>query len=106
MVIQKKPQYGDAVKSLPKPLPIPVSATHLPKNKEAEEEEAEDKEDEESVEHLSPQDLLKGHIKHAKKVRARVREEQLRRIARYNSRLALLLPLLVEQFRNDTAPRN
>jgi hypothetical protein len=40
-----QPQYGDAAKSLPKPLPIPVSATHLPKNKEAEEEEeAEDKE--------------------------------------------------------------
>ncbi|XP_059448242.1 RNA-binding motif protein 25-like [Corylus avellana] len=103
---ESQPQYGDAVKALPKPLPIPVSATHLPKNKEAEEEEAEDKEDEESVEHLSPQDLLKGHIKHAKKVRARLREERLRRIARYKSRLALLLPPLVEQFRNDTAPRN
>ncbi|XP_062175807.1 RNA-binding motif protein 25-like [Alnus glutinosa] len=104
---ESQPQYGDAAKSLPKPLPIPVSATHLPKNKEAEEEEeAEDKEDEESVEHLLPQDLLNRHIKHAKKVRARLREERLQRIARYKSRLALLLPPLVEQFRNDTAPRN
>ncbi|KAE8008281.1 hypothetical protein FH972_004806 [Carpinus fangiana] len=103
---ESQPQFGDAVKPFPKPLPIPVSATHLPKNKEVEEEEAEDKEDEESVEHLSQQDLLKGHIKHAKKVRARLREERLRRIARYKSRLALLLPPLVEQFRNDTAPRN
>jgi hypothetical protein len=36
----------------------------------------------------------------------RLREERLQRIARYKSRLALLLPPLVEQFRNDTAPRN
>ncbi|XP_065628576.1 uncharacterized protein LOC111988573 [Quercus suber] len=59
-----------------------------------------------SVEDLSPKDLLKRHVKHAKKVRARLREERLRRIARYKSRLALLLPPLVEQFRNDTAARN
>ncbi|XP_040991869.1 uncharacterized protein LOC121238870 isoform X2 [Juglans microcarpa x Juglans regia] len=101
-----QPQYGDAVKSLPKPLPMPAGATHLPKREEADEEEAADKEDEESVEHLSPQDLLKRHVKHAKRVRAQLREERLQRIARYKSRLALLLPPLVEQFRNDTAARN
>ncbi|KAF5445821.1 hypothetical protein F2P56_031507 [Juglans regia] len=109
-VRDRKPQYGDAVKSLPKPLPMPTGATHLPKREEADEEKAADKEDEESVEHLSPQDLLKRHVKHAKRVRAkfccRLREERLQRIARYKSRLALLLPPLVEQFRNDTAARN
>ncbi|XP_035541307.1 putative uncharacterized protein DDB_G0290521 isoform X4 [Juglans regia] len=105
-VRDRKPQYGDAVKSLPKPLPMPTGATHLPKREEADEEKAADKEDEESVEHLSPQDLLKRHVKHAKRVRAKLREERLQRIARYKSRLALLLPPLVEQFRNDTAARN
>ncbi|XP_042955942.1 extensin isoform X2 [Carya illinoinensis] len=105
-VRDRKPQYGDAVKSLPKPLPMPAGATHLPKREEADEEEAADKEDEESVEHLLPQDLLKRHVKHAKRIRARLREERLQRIARYKSRLALLLPPLVEQFRNDTAARN
>uniref|UniRef100_A0A7N2LAQ2 Uncharacterized protein n=1 Tax=Quercus lobata TaxID=97700 RepID=A0A7N2LAQ2_QUELO len=101
-----KPQYGDVVRPFPKPLPISTASTHPSKKKEGEEEEEEDEEGDESVEDLSPKDLLKRHVKHAKKVRARLREERLRRIARYKSRLALLLPPLVEQFRNDTAARN
>ncbi|GMY22293.1 transcription elongation regulator 1-like [Fagus crenata] len=103
-----QPQYGDVAKSLPKPTPLPKASTHLPKKKEGEEEEedAEDEEDYESIENLAPKDLLKRHVKHAKKVRARLREERLRRIARYKTRLGLLLPPLVEQFRNDTAARN
>ncbi|XP_075643105.1 uncharacterized protein LOC142614470 [Castanea sativa] len=102
-----QPQYGDVVRPFPKPLPISTASTHPSKKKEGEEEEEEeDEEGDESVEDLSPKDLLKRHVKHAKKVRARLREERLRRIARYKSRLALLLPPLVEQFRNDTAARN
>ncbi|XP_050284301.1 uncharacterized protein LOC126724106 [Quercus robur] len=101
-----QPQYGDVVRPFPKPLPISTASTHLSKKKEGEEEEEEDEEGDVSVEDLSPKDLLKRHVKHAKKVRARLREERLRRIARYKSRLALLLPPLVEQFRNDTAARN
>ncbi|XP_043690452.1 mucin-2-like isoform X3 [Telopea speciosissima] len=57
-----------------------------------------------AVEHLSPRKLLQRHIKRAKRVRARLREERLQRIARYKQRLALLLPPPVEQLRNDATP--
>ncbi|GKU88696.1 hypothetical protein SLEP1_g2926 [Rubroshorea leprosula] len=100
---ESQPQYGDIAKSLPQPLPMPVT-DELPERREDEEQEEE--EEEESVEHLSAHDLLKRHIKRAKKVRARLREERLKRIARYKTRLALLLPPLVEQFRNDAASGN
>ncbi|KAG6792635.1 hypothetical protein POTOM_001787 [Populus tomentosa] len=107
--------YGDSVKPLPRPL--------LPKEESEEEVEKEKKvgllithfssttfnysfADEEPVDHLSAAELLKRHIKHAKKVRARLREGRLKRIARYKSRLALLLPPQVEQFRNDTPAEN
>ncbi|KAK8559576.1 hypothetical protein V6N13_016318 [Hibiscus sabdariffa] len=75
------------------------------KDTEDKEEQVEEdkKEDEQSVENLSTQDLLKRHIDRAKKVRSRLRQERLKRIVRYKTRLALLLPPLVEQFRSDTA---
>ncbi|KAK4372218.1 hypothetical protein RND71_007602 [Anisodus tanguticus] len=63
--------------------------------------------DGESVEHLSPKELLQRHVKRAKRIRSRLREERLRRIAKYKTRLALLLPPMVEQqFRNDAASGN
>ncbi|XP_021281376.1 uncharacterized protein LOC110414484 isoform X2 [Herrania umbratica] len=104
---ETQPQYRDVSKSLPQPLPIPVT-DNLPKDTEDEEEQEQEdkKEDEQSVENLSAQDLLKRHIDRAKKVRSRLREERLKRIARYKTRLALLLPPLVEQFRSDAAAGN
>ncbi|PHT60166.1 hypothetical protein CQW23_02529 [Capsicum baccatum] len=63
--------------------------------------------DGESVEHLSAKELLQRHVKRAKRIRSRLREERLRRIARYKTRLALLLPpMLEQQFRNDPASGN
>ncbi|KAJ8421356.1 LOW QUALITY PROTEIN: hypothetical protein Cgig2_032827 [Carnegiea gigantea] len=59
--------------------------------------------DENKIENLSAKELLKRHIKRAKRVRARFREERLQRIARYKSRLALLLPPVMEQCVNDTS---
>ncbi|KAK9283589.1 hypothetical protein L1049_011838 [Liquidambar formosana] len=102
---ESQPQYGDSAKSLPRPLPIPVADTHLPNKKEGE-DEGEEEEGEGSVEHLSAQDLLQRHVKRAKRVRARLREVRLQRIARYKTRLATLLPPPAEQFRDDTAAGN
>ncbi|KAI4323344.1 hypothetical protein L6164_022958 [Bauhinia variegata] len=102
---ESQPQQTDVIKTLPKPLPATMVASFM-SNKKEDEEDEEQEEDEKSVEHLSSQDLLNRHIKRAKKVRARLREERLQRIARYRSRLRLLLPPPIEQFRNDTAAEN
>ncbi|XP_010522386.1 PREDICTED: uncharacterized protein LOC104801020 isoform X2 [Tarenaya hassleriana] len=93
-------QSNDTLKSLPKPLPVHMMESSPPKDS-TEELNEEDNEDEEAVKKLSEKDLLKRHVARAKKVRARLREERLRRIARYKARLALLLPPAGEQCRND-----
>ncbi|XP_027342698.1 uncharacterized protein LOC113855310 [Abrus precatorius] len=103
---ESQPQQKDVMKALPKPLPASMVGSYISNKKEDENGKEEQEENEKSVEHLSPQDLLKRHIKRAKKVRARLREERLQRIMRYRSRLRLLLPPPVEQFRNDTAAGN
>ncbi|KAF3609345.1 hypothetical protein DY000_02044398 [Brassica cretica] len=70
--------------------------------KESDKENITNSPDEESVKDLTEKDLLKGHIERAKKVRARLREERSRKIARYKGRLALLLPQSGEQcMKND-----
>ncbi|CAG7874792.1 unnamed protein product [Brassica rapa] len=90
----QKQQSDTTVTCLPKPLPASdVVEISLPKDSVEEPNcVEEDKEDEESVKQLSDADLLKRHVDRAKKVRARLREERLKRIARYKARLALLLP--------------
>lgn len=98
-------QYMDGVRSLPRPLALAPQDAESPVKKDGDKEEEE--EDGESVEHLSPKELLQRHVKRAKRIRSRLREERLRRIARYKTRLALLLPPMVEQqFRNDPASGN
>ncbi|XP_060217014.1 uncharacterized protein LOC132644436 [Lycium barbarum] len=98
-------QYMDGVRSLPRPLPLAPQDAESPVKKDGDKEEEE--EDGESVEHLSRKELLQRHVKRAKRIRSRLREERLRRIARYKTRLALLLPPMVEQqFRNDPASGN
>lgn len=102
---ETQPHYLDGIKLLPKPSPPPVPDAHSPAEQEPNKEE---ELEEESVEHLSPSDLLQRHVKRAKKIRARLRDERLQRIARYKTRLALLLPPLVEQhqFRNEAGAGN
>ncbi|XP_021760165.1 uncharacterized protein LOC110724991 isoform X2 [Chenopodium quinoa] len=95
----RKPQYGDFLKSLPKPLPLPLPLplprplyeSSSPKRKDRDDETEAD-EVEKSVEMSSAEELLTRHVKRAKRVRARLREERSQRIDRYKSRLALLLP--------------
>lgn len=94
----QKHQSDTTVTCLPKPLPASVVVeTSLPKDSVEEPNRVQDKEDEESVKQLSDADLLKRHVDRAKKVRARLREERLKRIGRYKARLALLLPPFGEQ---------
>ncbi|KAK7334812.1 hypothetical protein VNO80_26577 [Phaseolus coccineus] len=102
---ESQPQQKDAIKALPKPLPAYMVAGYISNKKEDEKNEDEQEENEQSVENLLPQDLLKRHIKRAKKVKLRLREERLHRITKYRSRLRLLLPA-TEQCRNDTAAGN
>ncbi|KAI4375607.1 hypothetical protein MLD38_013459 [Melastoma candidum] len=97
-----QPQYGDGVKSLPKPLPLSAVESLAVSKEDGEGDASGDDKQEENVEDLIASVLLKRHVKHAKRVRARLRKERLQRIARYKTRLALLLPLQVEQFKNDT----
>ncbi|KAE9617296.1 hypothetical protein Lal_00034303 [Lupinus albus] len=97
---EKQPQQKDVMKALPRPLPAPIGAS-MSNNEEDDKQDNEHEEDDESVENLSPQDLLKKHVQHARKVRARLREQRVQRIKRYRSRLTLLLPQPAEQFRND-----
>ncbi|KAL1205739.1 hypothetical protein V5N11_000080 [Cardamine amara subsp. amara] len=96
-----QPQQNDTMTYLPKPLPVDMMETSLPKDSVEEPNREEDNEDEESVKQLSDSDILKRHVDRAKKVRARLREERLKRIARYKARLALLLPPFGEQCRNE-----
>lgn len=100
---ETQPHYLDGIKLLPKPSPPPVPDAHSPAEQEPNKEEKQD-----SVEHLSPSDLLQRHVKRAKRVRARLRDERLQRIARYKTRLALLLPPLIEQpqFKNEAEDGN
>ncbi|KAI3448940.1 hypothetical protein Pfo_005605 [Paulownia fortunei] len=99
---ETQPQYLDAVKSLPRPLPVAAQVV------DSSDETAGDKEEEdEDIEHLSEKELLQRHIKRAKRVRSRLREGRLQRITRYKTRLALLLPPMVDQhFKNDSTAAN
>ncbi|MFS7988380.1 putative protein LIN37 [Helianthus anomalus] len=90
VTLEKQPQYPDCVKSLPKPLPASTVEARKEDDLELEEKI-------ENVDHLSAKELLQLHVNHAKKVRARLRNERLQRIERYKDRLALLLPAVADQ---------
>ncbi|KAK6933691.1 Protein LIN37 [Dillenia turbinata] len=100
---ETQPQYPDIMQPLPRPFPMAALEAVSPNKRDNDEE---NEEDEGSVEHVSAQELLYRHVKRAKRVRARLRDERLQRIGRYKARLALLLPPVVEQFRNDTVAGN
>ncbi|KAJ8646907.1 hypothetical protein MRB53_008655 [Persea americana] len=100
------PQVGEGIRFLPRPFPATVahSSTSRKDQVDDEDESARKEEHDGSVENLSARDLLEGHKKRAKKVRARLREERLQRIDRYRQRLSLLIPSpSMEQCRNDAA---
>ncbi|KAJ1409714.1 Protein LIN37 [Sesbania bispinosa] len=101
---ESQPKQKDVMKLL-LPKPFPASMVPDMSNKNEEKDDSENEENGESVEHLTPQELLKRHVKRAKKVRERFREKRLRRITRYSNRLQLLLRS-PEQCKNDKAAGN
>ncbi|MCL7028445.1 hypothetical protein MKW94_002004 [Papaver nudicaule] len=101
---ESQSQIVGGMKPLPRPKPSASGNTNLHKRNEYGYGDEEKEEDEASVAHLSSHDLLQKHIKRAKRVRARLREERKQRIDRYKERLVHLLPSPVEEFRHDTAP--
>ncbi|KAK9068806.1 hypothetical protein SSX86_012922 [Deinandra increscens subsp. villosa] len=97
LTVENQPQYPDCVKSLPKPLPASMVEARK-------EDDIEIEETTEDVGDLSAKELLQQHVKRAKKVRARLRNQRLQKIERYKDRLALLLPPVVDQQpKNDPA---
>ncbi|KAL3624588.1 hypothetical protein CASFOL_031256 [Castilleja foliolosa] len=68
---ETQPQYLDAVKTLPKPLPVAANAVDS-SDEVMVDKEGED-EDKESLEQLSEKALLRRHIKRAKRVRSRAK---------------------------------
>lgn len=101
---ETQPQYPDVIKCLPRPLPVAAQHSDSPGRKGDDKEEEE--KDVEAVEDISTKDLLQRHIKRAKRVRSRLREERLQRITRYKTRLGLLLPPMVEQHvKNESAAK-
>eukprot|EP00262_Sarcandra_glabra_P008445 TRINITY_DN21972_c0_g1_i1.p1 TRINITY_DN21972_c0_g1~~TRINITY_DN21972_c0_g1_i1.p1 ORF type:complete len:355 (-),score=64.44 TRINITY_DN21972_c0_g1_i1:432-1457(-) len=103
---ESQPHFGEGLKLLPRPLPPTVADSNVGKKNDDDEEEFSSKEDAAFVEHKSVRNLLDGHIKRAKKVRARLRKERLQRIDRYKQRLTLLLPPPVEKCMNNAAAGN
>ncbi|XP_020256871.1 uncharacterized protein LOC109833563 isoform X1 [Asparagus officinalis] len=98
--------FGDSLRILPKPLPAALVNMQANTSEDSNGNDKSDKdEDLGPIEQLSAQDLLKGHIKHAKKVRARLNKERHLRIERYKQRLSLLLPTQIELIgRNEATP--
>ncbi|XP_061359321.1 uncharacterized protein LOC133303424 [Gastrolobium bilobum] len=101
-----QPQKKDVMKALPKPSPPSMEASYMSNENEDENDEDEQEENEKPVEEISPEDLLMRHIKRAKRVRARLREERSQRIDRYKARLGLLLNSPGEPSGNDTTAGN
>ncbi|KAJ4703139.1 proline-rich family protein [Melia azedarach] len=103
---ESQPQYGDGVKTLPRPLPVPVADTNVVKEMEDGDDDDDENDEDENVDHLSAEDLLRRHVHRAKKVRARLRDERTKQIGRYKTRLSLLLPPMGEQSWNDGTAGN
>ncbi|KAF0913444.1 hypothetical protein E2562_022224 [Oryza meyeriana var. granulata] len=100
---ESQPSFGTGAPILPRPLPASVVDSRiLEKDNDAEKEESEEEKNETGE--YTASDLLKQHVKRAKKIRAGLQKERLRRIERYKQRLALLLPPPSELGKHDGHP--
>ncbi|KAH9298211.1 hypothetical protein KI387_029893, partial [Taxus chinensis] len=107
--IPRKDQHDpwDTVKPLPRPLSAGVAERSEEKSTEdAKQDNTETEiyyELEGPMENISENQLLQMHVRHAKNIRARLRDKRKQRIGRFKQRLALLLPSSMEKSKSDLA---
>ncbi|XP_057855202.1 uncharacterized protein LOC131064891 isoform X2 [Cryptomeria japonica] len=107
MPVKDQHDPWDTVKPLPRPLSAGVAESN--EEKSTEDDKQDDMEPEGCSElegpmgNISEHQLLQMHVRNAKKIRARLRNERKQRIGRFKQRLALLLPSSMEQNKNDSA---
>ncbi|KAL6596320.1 hypothetical protein ACP70R_047684 [Stipagrostis hirtigluma subsp. patula] len=99
-----QPSLGNVEPILPRPLPASVVDSRISeKDCTCAEHEDSDGEPQKNADgEYNTSDLLKQHVKRAKKIRARLQKERLRRIERFKQRLAILLPPPSELGRHDS----
>ncbi|XP_062210484.1 uncharacterized protein LOC133911982 [Phragmites australis] len=100
---ESQPSFANGEPILPRPLPASVIDSRISekeKNDALDEDSDEEPQKNADGEYIAS-DLLKQHVKRAKKIRAGLQKERLRRIERYKQRLALLLPPPSELGRHD-----
>ncbi|KAK3150971.1 hypothetical protein QOZ80_3AG0239990 [Eleusine coracana subsp. coracana] len=104
---ESQPSFGNGEPILPRPLPASVVDSRISEkdNNDAEDGYSDEEPQKNADGEYNPSDLLKQHVKRAKKIRARLQKERLRRIERYKQRLALLVPTPSELGRHDLALR-
>jgi len=88
-----QPSFGNGEPILPRPLPASVVDSRISdkENNGAADLDSDEEPQKNADGEYNTSDLLKQHVKRAKKIRAGLQKERLRRIERYKQRLALLL---------------
>lgn len=90
---ESQPSFGNGEPLLPRPLPASVVDSRI-SDKDDNDVAGEDSDEEPQKNangEYNTSDLLKQHVKRAKRIRAGLQKDRLRRIERYKQRLALLL---------------
>ncbi|CAL4929993.1 unnamed protein product [Urochloa decumbens] len=90
---ESQPSFGNGEPILPRPLPASVVDSRISDkdNNDAADVDPDEEPQKNADGEYNTSDLLKQHVKRAKKIRAGLQKERLRRIERYKQRLALLL---------------
>ncbi|KAG2553534.1 hypothetical protein PVAP13_9KG532426 [Panicum virgatum] len=90
---ESQPSFGNGEPILPRPLPASVVDSRISdkENNGAADLDSDEEPQKNADGEYNTSDLLKQHVKRAKKIRAGLQKERLRRIERYKQRLALLL---------------
>ncbi|XP_022679107.1 formin-like protein 6 isoform X2 [Setaria italica] len=90
---ESQPSFGNGEPILPRPLPASVVDSRISdkENNDAADVGSDEEPQKNADGEYNTSDLLKQHVKRAKRIRAGLQKERLRRIERYKQRLALLL---------------